>query len=84
MEGEDSGDWGSDNEGEEILDFIAASAEADEEAPDGWTPQQRTVEKDEPMFESVDNPGGWSDFIFCPAFKSKDDKRRVPSPDGTN
>eukprot|EP00978_Attheya_sp_CCMP212_P005810 scaffold12969_cov65-Attheya_sp.AAC.2 len=30
MEGEENCDWGSDNEGEEILDFIAGSVEADE------------------------------------------------------
>jgi hypothetical protein len=105
MECEESGDWGSDNEGDEILDFIAASTEADEgrgtedlavhddevnfiggvkaegwtipEAPDGWAPYARRVEKDEPTFESLDNPGGWSPFIFRPTFKMKDDKKYI-------
>jgi hypothetical protein len=108
MEGEENGDWGSDNEGEEMLDHLEAQAQSafsrseenknnlavkDEEmnfvggleaegwsppgAPEGWYPQARKVEKGEPEFESIDNPGGWSRFNFRPTFQGKGAKEFI-------
>ena len=37
--------------------------------PDDWEDRSPAVEKDEPSFESIDNPGDWSSFSFRPVFK---------------
>ena len=37
--------------------------------PDDWEDPPPAVEKDEPPFESIDNPGEWSSFSFRPVFK---------------
>ena len=36
---------------------------------DDWEDPHPAVEKDEPPFESIDNPGEWSSFSFRPVFK---------------
>ena len=33
-------------------------------APDNWSHPAEKTEQGEPSFENVDNPGGWSSFIF--------------------
>ena len=38
--------------------------------PPTWKPDQRKLGKNEPLFSSVDNPGKWNKFIFCPEFES--------------
>ena len=42
-------------------------------APDDWTPQAKKLNKKEPAapFESLDNPGKWSKFVYRPKFASK-------------
>ena len=37
--------------------------------PDDWQDPPPDVGKDEPPFESIDNPGEWSSFSFRPVFK---------------
>jgi hypothetical protein len=39
--------------------------------PDDWTRTAPKVDKGEPPFEEVDNPGNWSDFVFRPKFDRK-------------
>ena len=39
--------------------------------PDDWVPDEKRIEQGEPaMFNDVDNPGNWSEFIFRPEFES--------------
>ena len=38
--------------------------------PKNWKPDKRKVNKQKPELNSVDNPGGWSQFIFRPEFDS--------------
>ncbi len=45
--------------------------------PPDWTPAARKVEKGEPAFIDVDNPGEWSNFVFRPEFKSTGTKMYV-------
>ena len=42
-------------------------------APDDWTPDAVKVQKKEPnvAFETIDNPGGWSQFVYRPKFGGK-------------
>ena len=37
--------------------------------PDDWKDPPPAIDKDEPPFESIDNPGEWSSFAFRPVFK---------------
>jgi hypothetical protein len=37
-------------------------------APDSWKAATTKTAKGEPAFPQVDNPGGWSEFTFCPTF----------------
>lgn len=39
--------------------------------PEGWTPPATKTNAGEPKFEDVDNPGGWSEYIFQPIFDVK-------------
>ncbi len=39
-------------------------------APNDWSPTVNT-NKGEPLFEDVDNPGGWSSYTFRPMFKPR-------------
>lgn len=36
------------------------------------------INQQEPLFKSVDNPGSWYIFIFCPKFKKKSTKAYTP------
>jgi hypothetical protein len=38
-------------------------------APSDWTAPIPKAEKGEPTFESVDNPGEWPQFTYCPKFQ---------------
>jgi hypothetical protein len=42
-------------------------------APDDWNPTVKR-NKGEPLFEDVDNPGGWSNYTFRPMFKQRGEK----------
>ena len=42
-------------------------------APDDWNPTVNR-NKGEPLFEDVDNPGGWSNYTFRPMFEQKGGK----------
>jgi hypothetical protein len=37
--------------------------------PDDWVPAQRKVDKGQPNFVDVDNPGDWSEYTFRPEFE---------------
>ncbi len=51
-------------------------------APPGWSPPCDPVDwdptinrnKEEPLFENVDNPGGWSSYTFRPMFEPRGGK----------
>ena len=51
-------------------------------SPPGWTPKPRQVNKGEPAFGDVDNPGGWSEFIFRPAWNASKKYARHCLPTG--
>ena len=36
--------------------------------PEDWVPATQKVQKGEPDFDEVDNPGQWCNFTFCPEF----------------
>jgi hypothetical protein len=38
------------------------------DTPTDWQPPAQKVDKGEPAFAEVDNPGGWSQFVFRPEF----------------
>jgi hypothetical protein len=38
------------------------------DTPTDWQPPTQKVDKGEPAFVEVDNPGGWSQFVFRPEF----------------
>jgi hypothetical protein len=42
-------------------------------APNDWSPTVNT-NKGKPLFENVDNPGGWSSYTFRPMFKPRGGK----------
>ncbi len=42
-------------------------------APTDWTPTAN-ISKGEPLFEDVDNPGGWSSYTFRPIFEPRGGK----------
>ncbi len=42
-------------------------------APDDWNPIVNR-NKGEPLFEDVDNPGGWSNYTFRPMFEQRGGK----------
>ncbi len=42
-------------------------------APDDWNPTTNR-NKGEPLFEDVDNPGGWSNYTFRPMFEQREGK----------
>lgn len=50
--------------------------------PDNWTVPPRKVNKGEPIFTDVDNPGDWSDFVFRPQFKKNGQYERHTLPTG--
>ena len=37
-------------------------------APEDWVPPEKK-DPSEPDFNNIDNPGGWSQFVFCPVYK---------------
>ena len=37
--------------------------------PDDWTDPAPSVDKNQPPFGEIDNPGEWSSFSFRPVFK---------------
>ena len=39
--------------------------------PSNWVPPAQKLEKGEPAFASVDNPGGWSQYTVRPKFETK-------------
>lgn len=39
--------------------------------PADWTPPTPKIEKNEPAFKDVDNPGAWEEFTFRPKFNMK-------------
>jgi len=39
--------------------------------PEDWVPPVRKIEKGEPAFETIDNPGKWSAYTFRPEFSGK-------------
>jgi hypothetical protein len=45
--------------------------------PTNWLAPMRKVEKGEPLFLEVDNPGGWDEYTYRPEFSSKGDKKYV-------
>ena len=67
-------------EGGDMINFLLSKTDAQNlegeddilkkvpKAPDNWVrPAKRT--QDEPDFSEVDNPGGWSEFIFRPVYQ---------------
>ncbi len=42
-------------------------------APDDWNPTINIIHR-EPLFEDVDNPGDWSNYIFRPIFEPRGGK----------
>jgi hypothetical protein len=36
--------------------------------PTDWEPLSQKTEQGEPKFAAVENPGGWSQYVFCPDF----------------
>jgi hypothetical protein len=46
--------------------------------PNDWSPMVNT-NKREPLFEDVDNPGGWSSYTFRPMFKPRGENTSVMS-----
>jgi hypothetical protein len=42
-------------------------------APKNWSPMVNS-NKGEPLFEDVDNPGGWSSYTFRPIYKPRGGK----------
>ena len=45
--------------------------------PDDWVHPEPNLEKEEPFFNNVDNPGHWSSFWFQSVFKKKRPKIQV-------
>jgi hypothetical protein len=59
-----------------LLDHGASNSGAPAEFPDvpgtpaDWSPPARKVDKNEPLFGMVDNPGNWTQFTFRSEFES--------------
>jgi hypothetical protein len=45
--------------------------------PTNWSAPSRKVERGEPSFLDVDNPGGWDEFTYRPEFAAKGEKKYV-------
>ena len=45
--------------------------------PDSWTRPEKKDKAKEPEFENVDNPGGWSDFVFRPAYSKAKNSNKL-------